>query len=109
MKPLARLSAADLTNLALEAPDTPMHQAVLAVVEAGPLRGADGRVLIERLREHVASRLDRVPQLRQFVYQPGVLRGRPLLVDDSRFNIENHVLLETLPAPGGEAAAFEFA
>jgi len=109
MKPLARLSAADLSNLALEAPDTPMHQAVLALVEAAPLRGPDGRVLIERLREHVASRLERVPQLRQVVHRPGLFRGRPLLVDDPRFRIENHVLLETLPAPGGEAAALAFA
>jgi len=109
MKPLARLSAADLTNLALEAPDTPMHQAVLAVVEAGPLRGLDGKIHIERLRGHVASRLDRVPQLRQVVYRPGLFRGRPLLVDDPDFRIENHVLLETLPPPGGEAAALAFA
>jgi diacylglycerol O-acyltransferase / wax synthase len=109
MNPLARLSAADLTNLALEAADTPMHQAVLAVVEAGPLRGPDGRVLIERLREHIASRLERVPQLRQVVFRPGLLRGRPLLVDYPRFRIEEHVLLETLPEPGGEAAAFAFA
>ena len=109
MKPLARMSAADLTNLALEAPDTPMHQAVLAVMEAGPLRGPDGRIRIDRVREHVASRLDRVPQLRQVVYRPGLFRGRPLLVDDPRFRIEDHVLLETLPAPGGEAAALAFA
>ncbi len=109
MKPLARMSAADLTNLALEAPDTPMHQAVLAAVEAAPLRAADGSVLIERLREHVASRLERVPQLRQVVHRPGLFRGRPLLVDDPHFRIENHVLLESLRSPGGEEAAIAFA
>ena len=109
MRQIARLSAADLTNLALEAPDTPMHQAVLATIEAEPLRRPDGHVDIERIRAQVESRLDRVPELRRVILRPGLFRGRPLLVDDSGFRIEEHVLTATLPAPGGEAAALAFA
>ncbi len=53
MTRITRLSAQDLANLALEAPDTPMHQGVLASVEAAPLRTRDGRLDIERIRAHV--------------------------------------------------------
>src|SRR5581483_5655961 len=109
MRRIARLTAADLTNLALEAPDTPMHQAVLATVEAHPLRGPDGRLDIARVRAHVESRLDRVPELRQVILRPGLLRGRPLLVDEPGFRIDEHVMSATLPTPGGEAAALAFA
>lgn len=104
-----RLSWADLNNLAVEAPDTPMHQAVLATIDAGPLRDSDGHVRIAAVRSHFEARLDRVPELRHILLRPGLLRGRPVWIDDPDFHVENHVLSATLPPPGGEAAALHFA
>jgi diacylglycerol O-acyltransferase len=109
MTALERLSVADLTNLAVEAPDTPMHQGALGVVDGRPLLDADGRVAIDRVRAHLQARLERVPQLRRILYQTGPFEGRPVWVDDPAFRIENHVLVAKLPPPGGEAEALRFA
>lgn len=109
MAPISRLSWADLNNLALEAPDTPMHQGVLATVEGGPLRDAGGRIRIADIRAHLGARIERVPELRRVLYRPGLLRGRPVWIDDPRFRIEDHVLMATLQSPGGEPAALDFA
>ncbi|HET7465437.1 MAG TPA: wax ester/triacylglycerol synthase domain-containing protein [Candidatus Dormibacteraeota bacterium] len=109
MEPLVRLSAADLTNLAVEAADTPMHQAVLATIERAALVDAQGNVRIAELRDHVAARLSRVPELRRVLYRPPLFFGSPLWIDDRDFRIEDHVLLASLPAPGGESGAIAFA
>jgi diacylglycerol O-acyltransferase len=104
-----RLTLTDLTNLAVEGPDTPMHQGAIAVLDGESLLDLDGRIRIERIRTSVALRLDRIPELRRNLFQTGPLQGRPLWVDDPSFRIENHVLVATLPAPGGEKPALRFA
>lgn len=106
---LERLSLVDLTNLEVEAPDTPMHQGALGVIDGAALLDDGGRVRIEALRNHLAARLDRVPQLRRKLHRTAPLEGRPLWVDDPSFRIEDHVLVERLRAPGGERAAMDFA
>ena len=109
VKLLQRLTLADLSNLAAEASDTPMHQGALGILDGSSLLDEEGRVRIAAVRTHVAARLDRVPELRRVLYQTGPLQGRPLWVDDPRFGIENHVLVARLPAPGGESQALRFA
>jgi WS/DGAT/MGAT family acyltransferase len=106
---IERLRLADLTNLAVEAADTPMHQGGLGVLDGEHLLDSAGHVDIERVRVHLERRLNRVPELRRRLWKTGPLEGAPLWVDDSSFNIENHVLLAHLPAPGGEPRAIEFA
>jgi WS/DGAT/MGAT family acyltransferase len=109
LKLLQRLTLADLTNLAAEGSDTPMHQGALAVLDGSPLLEPDGRLRIEMIRTHIAARLDRVPELRRILFQTGPLQGRQLWVDDPNFGIENHVLVARLPAPGGQSQALRFA
>jgi diacylglycerol O-acyltransferase len=109
MKSLQRLSLTDLTNLAAEAPDTPMHQGALGILDGTSLLDDKGHVRIDLIRTHLATRLDRVPELRRILFQTGPLQGRQLWVDDPGFRIENHVLLARLPAPGGDAQAIRFA
>jgi diacylglycerol O-acyltransferase / wax synthase len=110
MKPrVMRLSLADLTNLAVEAEDTPMHEGALGVLDAEQLLDRDGHVRIDRLRVHLAGRLNRVPELRRRLWRTEPFEGRPLWIDDPGFRIEDHVLVARLPAPGGESRAFEFA
>jgi diacylglycerol O-acyltransferase len=109
MKSLQRLSLTDLTNLAAEAADTPMHQGALGILDGSSLLDEEGHVRIEAVRTHLAARLDRVPELRRILFQTGPFQGRQLWVDDPGFRIENHVLLALLPAPGGDAQALRFA
>lgn len=109
MTTLARLSPADLTNLAVEAPDTPMHQAVLASLDAGSLVDESGALRLREIQAHVEARLVRVPELRRILFRPHVFAGRPLWIDDPDFHIANHVQAVRLDPPGGEAAALAFA
>lgn len=104
-----RLSLADLTNLAVEAPDTPMHQGALGVLDGELLLDVRDRIRIDLVRARMALKLDRLPELRRVLFQTGPLQGRSLWVDDPNFQIENHVLVAQLPAPGGQAEALRFA
>lgn len=103
-----RLSRDDVTNLALEAPDTLMHQAALGVLDAGQLLDHEGRLRIASIRERLAPKVQRAPELHQVLHETGFLQGRPLWIDDPDFRIENHVHAVTLPRPGGRDAALEF-
>jgi WS/DGAT/MGAT family acyltransferase len=109
MTHLERLTLVDLTNLAFEASDTPMHQGGLGILDGEQLLDPEGFVRIEMIRYHLEARLNRVPALRRKLWMTGPLGGSPLWVDDPEFRIENHVLVERLPAPGGEQRAIEFA
>ena len=109
MKRFERLTLADLTNLALEGPDTQMNQGALGVLDGGALLDADGQVRMDTVRGHVESRLDRVPLLRRRLWTPAPFQGRPLWVDDAAFRIEDHVLVARLAHPGGQVRAIEFA
>ena len=106
---LERLTLVDLTNLAVEAQDTPMHQGALGVLDGDQLLDAGGRVRIDRIRAHLEGRLAGVPALRRRLLRTRPFQGRPLWVDDSDFRIEDHILVARLPAPGGEHAAIAFA
>jgi diacylglycerol O-acyltransferase / wax synthase len=97
-----RLGAQDLTNLAVEAADTPMHVGVVALLDGGDLLDADGRLRLAAIRRAVAARLDCVPSLRKVVHRPRPPAGRPLWVDDPAFAIERHVGHLRLDPPGGE-------
>ena len=98
-----RMSLQDLANLIVEAPDTPMHMAVLAILDGEPLRGLGSEELLLRVREHVEGRLDSLPELRQVPHRAPTPGGRPVWVDDPSFDIEQHVLATSVPSPGREA------
>jgi diacylglycerol O-acyltransferase len=106
---IERLSLLDLTNLAAEAADTPMHVGALGILDAEPLLGSGGRLDMEMIRSRIDGRLQRVPDLRRVLWRTGPFQGRPLWVDDPGFRVENHVLRADLPVPGGEEQAMRFA
>lgn len=97
-----RLSAFDLTNLAVEAPDTPMHVGMVAVLDGRSLLDADGRLDLAGIQVRIGAGLDAAPKLRKKVYWPGLLAGRPLWVDDPTFAVERHVAQAAVDPPGGE-------
>ncbi|HUF85141.1 MAG TPA: wax ester/triacylglycerol synthase family O-acyltransferase [Acidimicrobiia bacterium] len=95
-----RLSAQDSSFLHLEQLETPMHTGALSIFEGAPFLDADGRFRLADTRELVESRLHLVPRYRKRLMHVPAELGRPIWVDDERFDISYHVRLTALPAPG---------
>ncbi len=102
-----RLSALDTSFLRMEAATTPMHMGGLFVIDGSGLLTEDGRFDIGALRRHVDHRIERVPRLRKRLREVPLELGRPVWVDDPRFDIAQHVHYRPLPAPGTRAQLFE--
>ncbi len=81
----------------------PQDVGVVAVLEGGALLEPDGRFRLETARRAVAARLHHVPRLRQVLRVPGRGLGWPLWVDDSTFELSEHVLERRVVGPGDEA------
>jgi diacylglycerol O-acyltransferase / wax synthase len=92
-----RLSPTDATFLYVEDSKSHMHVGGVFVYQGRPPPFRD-------FAAFVASRLDRVPRYRQRLAFVPLGLGRPVWVDDARFDIENHVRHSALPEPGGEEA-----
>src|ERR1700736_376934 len=98
-----RLSIQDQSNLWAEAADTPMHVIAVLQLEPGPLVGNRGELKLDDIRRRIAGRLNRAPRLRQVVRPGSVLTGPPVWVDEVGFDLDLHVRVGSIPAPGGEA------
>ena len=81
----------------------PQEIGALAVLDGAPLFDTDGRFRIERVREVIASRLSRLPRLRQLLYVPPRDLGGPLWIDDPTFDISAHVQAISVAAPDEDA------
>jgi WS/DGAT/MGAT family acyltransferase len=98
-----RLSGVDASFLALERIETPMHIGSLVILEGGPFFDDEGRFRISDVRALVASRLHLIPRFRQKPMDVPFGWGRPIWVDDDRFDVAYHVRLTALPSPGSRA------
>jgi diacylglycerol O-acyltransferase / wax synthase len=100
--PIERLTAEDQIMLW---PDEiwPQEIGALGVLDGASLLDADGRFRIEVVRKAVASRLHFVPRFRQLLYVPPRRMGEPLWVDAPAFDLNDHVRVLRLAAPGDEA------
>jgi WS/DGAT/MGAT family acyltransferase len=88
-----RLTSIDAAFLTQEREGSHMHIGGVLVFEgSAPTR--------EELEAHIESRLHLVPRYRQKLSVPRLEMGRPLWVDDPRFNISYHVRHSALPSPG---------
>jgi WS/DGAT/MGAT family acyltransferase len=88
-----RLSSIDASFLAQEREGSHMHIGGIMIFEGPPPSGRE-------LHDQIKSRLHLVPRYRQKLAFPRLEMGRPLWVDDPRFNIDYHVRQTALPAPG---------
>src|ERR671922_1838979 len=88
-----RLSPVDASFLHQEGRASHMHVGAVMIFE-GPPPSRDDFV------EHIESRLRLVPRYRQKLAFPRFEMGRPLWVDDPRFNLDYHVRHTALPSPG---------
>lgn len=71
------------------------------MLEGGVLVHTDGALKMPEILEHLDRRVAQIPKLKQRIHRPGRLRGRPVWVDDPRFDIRNHVRATTVAPPGG--------
>jgi len=102
------LSGQDHTFLLAESENAPMHVAAVGIFEAGPMRGEDGGVRVDRFLASMQSILHLIPRYRQRLeYSP--LENRPIWVDDRHFQLRFHVRHAALPKPGSLAQLKELA
>ena len=94
-----RLSAQDLSFLLAESENAPMHVGAVAILEAGPLRNADGGIDVARYRHAVESVLHRIPRYRQKLSWIPIGRW-PVWIDDGHFDLGYHIRHVSLPRPG---------
>ena len=95
-----RLSALDASFLHLETLETPMHVGALAIFEGAPFLDPSGRFRLAAVRSRIAARLHQLPKLRRRLMGVTLDQGRPIWVDDQRFDINYHVRLTAVPRPG---------
>lgn len=95
-----RLSALDSSFLHLERLETPMHVGAMSVFEGESFYDDTGRFRLAAVRELVGSRLHLIPRFRKRLMGVPLDQGRPIWVDDERFDIAAHVRLTALPTPG---------
>ncbi len=77
-----------------------MHVGAVSVLEGAPFFHADGRFRIDEVRDLVLSRLPLMPRFRRRLMHVPYEQGRPIWVDDDRFDITYHVRHTALPRPG---------
>ncbi|MGZ4798687.1 MAG: WS/DGAT/MGAT family O-acyltransferase [Acidimicrobiia bacterium] len=95
-----RLSALDSSFLHLERLETPMHVGAVSIFEGASFFDESGRFRLAETRRLVGSRLHLIPRFRKRLMHVPFEQGRPVWVDDARFDIAYHVRLTALPAPG---------
>jgi diacylglycerol O-acyltransferase len=95
-----RLSALDASFLHMERAEYPMHVGAVSVLEGGPFFDSSGFVRISDVRDLVLSRLPLMPRFRRRLMHVPYDQGRPIWVDDDRFDITYHVRHTALPKPG---------
>jgi len=95
-----RLSALDASFLHMERLETPMHVGAVSVFEGAPFFDAEGHFRLADVRELVLARLPLLPRFRKRLMSTPLQQGRPIWVDDDRFDIAYHVRLTALPKPG---------
>jgi diacylglycerol O-acyltransferase / wax synthase len=107
--PFSRLSALDVNNLWADATNSPMHIMAVLQLEPGPLVDERGDLKLDEIRARITRRLDRAPRLRQVVRMGSVLTGPPVWIDEVGFDLNRHLHVESIPAPGDEAALLRVA
>jgi diacylglycerol O-acyltransferase len=91
-----RLSSLDASFLYLERPSMHMHVAALSVFDPRP----DGSSLrTEDVERILHERIHLAPRLRQKVARIPLEAGRPVWVDDDRFELDFHVQRTAVPRP----------
>ncbi len=101
-----RLSGLDASFLYLETPTLHMHVAIVAVFD--PTTVPDG-YSFRRIRQRITERIPLLPVFQRRLVEVPFRLGHPVWVDDSEFDIDNHLRRAALPSPGGMRELADFA
>jgi diacylglycerol O-acyltransferase len=96
---MERLSGMDAFFLYLESSTQQMHVTLCAVLDPSEMPGGYSYA---RLREHVASRVHRIPPFTRTLVTVPLNVHHPLWAEDASFDLDNHVRRAALPAPGSQ-------
>jgi diacylglycerol O-acyltransferase len=99
---LERVTASDLMLIWPEKEGWPQYIGALLALDGRSLFDADGRFLIEPVREAIGRRLHLAPRFRQVLYWPRPGLGWPVWADAQSFDIAEHVRVHPVPPPGDE-------
>src|SRR4051794_24382803 len=95
-----RLTSLDASFLHMERLEYPMHVGAMSLLEGAPFFDESGHFRIKEVRELVQSRLPLLPRFRRRLMTVPYDQGRPVWIDDDRFDITYHVRHTALPKPG---------
>jgi diacylglycerol O-acyltransferase / wax synthase len=99
------LGGMDAAFLSLETPTTPLHVGVVMVLE--PPEGTRSlfspTTRYAQIRRVISQRLHLVPPLRQRALRVPMGLHHPVWVDDPEFELDDHLLRASIPAPGERA------
>ena len=82
----------------------PQDIGALGVLDGSSLLESDGSFRVEAAKRAIAGRLHLLPRFRQVLYAPRPGLGGPLWVDAPAFDLNDHIRVERLYAPGDEAS-----
>lgn len=95
---MERLTGLDASFLYLETDTQHLHVCALLILDP-----ADGPYTFDHLRDELRRRLPLIPHMRRRVHPVPFNLDHPLWVDDTDFDIDNHIRRVDLPEPGGLA------
>lgn len=104
---ITRLTPQDASFYRLESTSNPIHIGSLAILAGGSGAETGPALDYATLLDLVEARLPLVPRYRRKVREIPLSLGRPVWVEDSRFDITYHVRRSALPAPGSDAQLHE--
>jgi diacylglycerol O-acyltransferase / wax synthase len=100
---IERTTPDDVINLATDSAIAPMQVGAVLLLDAGP------DFDLTAARDALALRTSTVPRMRQRLQRVPFGCGRPIWVDDTRFDPVDHIRVESCPAPGDLTAVLEVA
>lgn len=101
---MERLSAFDASMLYSESPSVPLQVCSISELDTTTMPGGYS---FEAMREHLASRLPALPELRAKVTNGQFNLDHPVWVEDPGLDLTYHLRRVCLPAPGGRTELAE--
>jgi len=103
---MERLTGMDATFLYIETPAGHMHVAMVGIYDVSTMPGGYS---FDRIKEHIAERLQVVPPFRRRLVEVPFQFHHPVWIEDPNFNLNYHVRRIGCPAPGGRRELGEVA
>ncbi|MCV7220800.1 WS/DGAT/MGAT family O-acyltransferase [Mycolicibacterium elephantis] len=95
---MERLTAFDASLLYAETSSVPLHVCSIAELDTTTIPGGYD---FDRIRDHLASRMSALPELRAKLANSHLNLDHPVWVEDTELDVSQHLHRIALPAPGG--------